>query len=637
MPVDGKNAAKLLCARLQQCKTSPTVLFWLKLRRENLEATELGDMLLRLCDELDVVRSPNSEFFLYVKKKCAALAPISPHFFAVGRTKLYTVQIFREELRRRKISDGAGDPFMHLGACMPFCFQGLCEKEKHSEERAKSLFFIYSAPEDGMRMILEIFRNGKYLYEGKYYVLPQIYEHRLGNSFVHILRAKDSAPPPECKTNRLAYFMLDWEVERKKVGNRLADADIQALCAEFPTWFYKQMHAKKIVEHDAFVTGNIISILLCAFRALSHMLCACPAVVKNKSRPLDGGADYKHSVHVVFEIGGVPGTQLKRVCQEIFAPFRELLSKCKKDFSAVPDSTLPEAWWLGADLPTMGGFTGFALMYSRKSLLDPSPRLLHRVVFHRGEVYTPSPSSAVKNPKPFDPVDRPHDLASLSTAEALTLLYHGCCSVPKDYMARLSPAMEDLLKTQQSRTAARHHAALKGGGARTSPLVGGGGAGSSVLPAWMLSTVVDSSRGGYTENRDSAVTYFSQLMDMLDEEDKKKQWVAVHIGGGAAACPMCLSEDPPRMYSHKSNGVIVALVPSESPSVVYTRCTECYVASDTTNPHVERLLRSDEKPSCWMKLSKEGVKSLMEDMKEAGKGVCVCVSVGSVSTQSYIQ
>ena len=111
----------------------------------------------------------------------------------------------------------------------------------------------------------------------------------------------------------------------------------------------------------------------------------------------------------------------------------------------------------------------------------------------------------------------------------------------------------------------------------------------------------------------------------MSEEDKKKQWVAVHIGGGAAACPMCLSEDPPRMYSHTSNGVIVALVPSESPSVVYARCTDCRVVSDTTNPHVERLLRRDEKPSCWMKLSKEGVKSLMEDMKEAGKGVCVCL------------
>ena len=85
------------------------------------------------------------------------------------------------------------------------------------------------------------------------------------------------------------------------------------------------------------------------------------------------------------------------------------------------------------------------------------------------------------------------------------------------------------------------------------------------------------------------------------------------------ACPMCLSEDPPRMYSHTSNGVIVALVPSESPSVVYARCTDCRVVSDTTNPHVERLLRSDEKPSCWMKLSKEGVEALMEDMEEAGE------------------
>jgi hypothetical protein len=268
MPVDGKEAANLLLARLEQCKTSPTVLFWLKLRAENLRATELGDMLLRLCDELNVVHSPNPAFYNFVKEKTADLAPIAPDFFAVNSTKDKAVSDFREEFRRRFVVDGGGaDPHMYMGALMPFCFQGLCAKEVDAK-LAKSLFFVFAAPEDGMRKMLEVFRKGGYFFNGKSYVFSQIYEHRLGHAFAPTFFSPGIPPPAdkEREDNRLAYPLLDWEVEEDKFQGRLTRDEIRALMCEFPTWFYKKMLALKLVDHDAYITGA--RSFLFVFRAL---------------------------------------------------------------------------------------------------------------------------------------------------------------------------------------------------------------------------------------------------------------------------------------------------------------------------------------------------------------------------------
>jgi len=367
--------------------------------------------------------------------------------------------------------------------------------------------------------------------------------------------------------------------------------------------------------------------------SLTNKLAA--AVFKQKSRPIDGGRDYKHSAHVVFEIMGVPATELKWVCDRVFADqIRDLLSQSKKarNFSPVPDSVLRDAAWLGADLATMRGRTGYAVMFSRKNAADTPPRLLYRAVYCQGRLVVPTPKSGIKNPRVFHPTSAPHDLATLSEADALSLLYNGLCSVPKFYTARFSVSAEESFKAQQSRTAAKHQAAFRGvGGCLLTSPQGAGGSSSSVLPAWMLSTIVNSGVGGYAERRDSATTYYTQLMGLLGEEDKAKAWVAVHIGGGAAVCPQCLSEDPPRMIKHRSNGVIVAFVAdplTPPPLVVYARCTTCSV-SHTTNPRVERLMRRVGTASPWVILSKEGVEALVEETKctlskllvEARKGI----------------
>ena len=350
---------------------------------------------------------------------------------------------------------------------------------------------------------------------------------------------------------------------------------------------------------------------------------------KDKSRPL-AGTNYKHSAHVIFEVGGVPATTLKMVCAEVFKEVKDLLAQAKKagNFSPIPDSILPSAAWLGADLMTMGGHTGYAVMFSCKKLSDPPPRLLYRAVYRNGDLAPPT--ATVRNPKPFKPLPpAPHQLSSLPECDALSLLYQGLCSVPKFYLARLSQSAEDNLKIQQSRTAAKHRA-ISGddvwGGMGGPPIPLGGRVGSSsILPAWMSSIIRDC-MGGYAERRESAQRYHSQLLCFLDEQERKRQYESRHIANGALPCPMSLSEDPPKIVPHRSNGVIVSLDLS-NPTVVYARCTKCSEVSATTNSHVTRLVGCSGRPTCWVKISEEGIKGIMEDMqKNAGVwGLLVCV------------
>jgi len=340
---------------------------------------------------------------------------------------------------------------------------------------------------------------------------------------------------------------------------------------------------------------------------------------------------------VVFECAGVPSSELKHVCHRVFEDFRQYLdeSKRSKSFDCIPDDVLRDATWIGADIPTMGGQTGFAMMFSKKSQSDPFACLDTRTVYHRGGVYAlPANAGGVTNPKPFTP--RPtseggggHDPHALSIDESLHLLYQASCSVPRGYTCRLSKQAEESAKTLQSRTAAKFRTASKNGvGGRQSPTRRGDDAAmsSSVLPGWM-SLVLDGSKR-YMERVDSAQSYLIQLMRLLGDEEKAKgSWVAVHVGNEAMPCPMMLSQDPPVKYSHTSNGVILAVLSGDD-SVVYARCTDCLL-SKTTNAHVERVVKASTggcggeeavgDPSPWVKFTEKGLGDLML-MPKAEKG-----------------
>jgi hypothetical protein len=205
-----------------------------------------------------VVRSPNSDFFRFVKTESERekLAPVSPSFFVVCPKKKLAIENFRMELYKRKIIEGGSDPFMFMGALMPFCFQCLCQKTDDTIYAPRALFFIYANPEDGMRMMLKVFREKKYtLEDGTVYRFTQIYEHRLGDSFDYFPSSKIPGPVAERKDNRLACILLDWEVEEEKLEGRLSREEIRALWEQFPTWFYKQLHDKHLVDSKSYITG----------------------------------------------------------------------------------------------------------------------------------------------------------------------------------------------------------------------------------------------------------------------------------------------------------------------------------------------------------------------------------------------
>jgi hypothetical protein len=153
---------------------------------------------------------------------------------------------------------------------MPFCFQCLRPKsEKNKCAFSGSLFFIFSTLEDGLRMIHMILGSGYYTHEGVRHEFSQVYEHRLGSQFFspdarhefsqvyeHRLGSQFFSPDAQCKSNRLAYILIDWEVEESRLGGRMTRSELQTLCLEFPLWFYKRMTELRLVDDDAFVTGK---------------------------------------------------------------------------------------------------------------------------------------------------------------------------------------------------------------------------------------------------------------------------------------------------------------------------------------------------------------------------------------------
>jgi hypothetical protein len=250
MTQDGKKAAQTLLARLDSCHTSPTVLYWLQLRKKTLSNTELGSELLRLCCELDVKSSPNADFFHVVNKAVGDFRPATSSFFCVDFKKDVVIAKYTKELQKRRAKASTSEPFAFMGGLMPFCFQCLRPKsEKNSHAFSGSLFFIFSSLEHGLRMIIDILSSGAYMHAGKLHEFSQVYEHRLGNRFLS--DNVDSA----VKDNRLSYLILDWEVEESRFDGRMSRDEIQSLCMEFPLWFYKRMHELHLVDEDAFVTG----------------------------------------------------------------------------------------------------------------------------------------------------------------------------------------------------------------------------------------------------------------------------------------------------------------------------------------------------------------------------------------------
>jgi hypothetical protein len=568
----GKLAAETMLDRLARCHSSPTLLFLLNLRESTLERTEAGSMLLALCKELGVRPDQDRLFFRSVQQRIATVAPICPEFHTVNRKKDDAVSEFRELLHRRRALPDS-DPFDCLGAFMPFCFQCLKSKPQNAARASSSLFFCYATPEDAIIQMHDIMRTGSYRHGEVVFYFTQVYEHRLGVSL------RCPAPEP-VHDNRLAYIMLDWEVYEGRLGGRLSHEEVARLCLSFPAWFCAQLFARGFVDSDRVVT----------------------AVLKQKSRPVDGHDLFKHSIHVVVECCGVPAAELAALCADIFRPYRSDIEACQRQrsFDPLSDDDLRSPW-IGADLATMNGKTAFATLFSKKSRADPGAQLVHRVAYDSAGLH-PSPHVGLLNPTPFKP-SVPHDLhppegaSQLPADRALWLLLQACYTVHKGHTCPLSLRAESLARNQQNRTVLKHHAVSEGGGPPP-PLA------SSALPHWIRS-VLDQTPG-YRMRHDAAVNYLKNIQAYRQEA---LEWSAVHVGQGAMPCPASLSMDPPVRHQHRSNGVIIVFDPCSQDSV-YVRCTSCRMGV-SVNPHVSLVEDAAGRPTPWIRLDEPSLSLLL--------------------------
>ena len=92
----GRAAASVLLDRLVRVRTSPTVLFWLRIRAPTLKTLKLGGALLRLCEELHVdVWNLGDDFFRAVRDEAARTVTVAPRCDShLGKAHALPCQLF---------------------------------------------------------------------------------------------------------------------------------------------------------------------------------------------------------------------------------------------------------------------------------------------------------------------------------------------------------------------------------------------------------------------------------------------------------------------------------------------------------------------------------------------------------------
>jgi hypothetical protein len=582
MPLTGSAAAACLLRKLEEARTSPTVLYYLALPWRITKNTELGKLLMDLVASVNMNYEFDRDFFAKVDAAVRRMKPPPGSFFCVDKSKDGAVEKFRKELLSRRAKSPASR-LLYMGATMPSCFQTLRGRSDSAKEHSDSLFVVHSCPELAFRHAVEILRAGHYVYAQQVVPVMQVYEMRL-----HAPLLSDQS------NNRLGCIIVDWEVKESEVAGRLTGDELKALCEEFPLWLYQQMHRQRHVDDRAVVT----------------------AVVKNKTRGLPGG-DRKHSIHVVYNVCGVPATDLQHILRECLRDSSRELRKFKHKDAEVraqafvdPDTgedRIGDHPELGFDEAGITGNTGVAVMFSRKREEDPFPGLIHTVAFSQGCVHVfPQtqgvPAASNPEPIPYLSPDGQHDLARLTDDQAVYLMYVASCSAPRAGMVGPTVRSTEGGQVRQIRTAARHQATP--GAAPPPP----GGASSVLqhLPKWFRDFV--SGKGGQ-ERPNSAVGYASQLRCLGVNGSEPDKWLVTHYHPGFP-CPVMLSDpDNPTAHYHSSNGTILAYNLA-LPDCVFARCSHC-TGLARTNEDVERVRGSN-----WVRLWEEGFRSLMEKVEK---------------------
>ena len=290
---------------------------------------------------------------------------------------------------------------------------------------------------------------------------------------------------------------------------------------------------------------------------------------------------------------------------------------------------------VGIDLKAMLN-NGFAVPFSKKREADAPSQLAYRKAYCNG-LPVVIRDGAVPNPKPFKP-DTPHDLAvpegapgHLRGGDARYLLYQGCYTVPKGYLASVSPHCQKFCEGQRNRTAARsgaHHAAS--GGGVPPPRGAAPDMSEHHLPAWLQSAL--SQRGAVVIRRDAAKTYLSHILKIIPALAPSLR--AVHVSGAGMPCPCSLAQSPPVEHYHHSNGIILAYSPDPALSTVYTRCTQCTMNVKEVGEGVTLLTDAAGKATQWVELTEAAFKSLVQQAKQglalsrslpASVSLCLCL------------
>lgn len=366
----GKQICQTCIEELRRRGCDFSLLFWLR-NYESLPGTEIGCELNAFLKDLSVPieRFTDSSF------RDGFFSHLRSEFNATGLKKIAPENYV--------VACGAGGKARAIQAAasakwprpnQTFCFQ---------TRGVNSAFFIYQCWQDGIRKILELFENPKYVDPvGDRVKVEQIYEHAWGDT-------------------RLSRLLIDWEIESPWASGRRTPEQLRVTAEKFPVWFVKQLVKTKSLDPD------------------SRVHCT----VKDKSRDIERGT--KVSFHFSFSITGCAKGSHHVACSRVLTPILAKLKEIAKaknlDKLSDTDIDMP---WIGIDWRTVSGSHGFSVPFSRKKPEDPYPSVPFKLVIHREN------NEWVAVREDFSWRDLEHSMAALGEKKCLKIFYQASYTPP---------------------------------------------------------------------------------------------------------------------------------------------------------------------------------------------------------------
>ena len=360
---------------LQSADVDYTLLMYLQLHQNK----GFMSYLARICEQFDM--QPQNRFLydaVWAHFEKAGIKPITPSKFLMNRKKDEILEEYR--LIRSRNDWGQHNPFF---------FQTFITT-KQSKSFQKLVFFITRTWQDGVIRLLEILKEGSFVYGTTMYEAHGAFEHVIDDE-------------------SMAGLILDSEILCSAFQGHKTVEEVKEEVMRFPSIIGTEMVLKGLLYEEDMLR----------------------VVVKDKTRPR--GDDVKISTHSILAICAPKGHH-KRALEICLKDHKDEISRClthMKSKKHLPeDCTLPTAWYAFDSKAAISN--GFTTAFSLKVKSDPHSRKHSDLVVCAG----------MQLSETLCPVQVQDFADALTDQERLWLLQEQLYTTPKRYMLEYAVQFE---------------------------------------------------------------------------------------------------------------------------------------------------------------------------------------------------